>query len=144
MNALRRSTADEQIVLRLIENVVNNGDFELIDEIVHPDFFDHQAPARRATGTHGFRETIREIREANAVFRMDPKDVMVDDGKVVVRASVSGRSRSHQSTTPQVGGEWSTQEIHIYRIAEQMVIEHWATQNPAATPQLGRLKETHP
>ena len=113
---------ETQLVLRMIERVFNRGELELVDELVHPDFFDHQAPASRAVGPVGLRTTVRLLREAFTGFRIEPTDVIAAQGKVVVRASASGRHVGPR------GEEWLRQQFHIFRVADGRVIEHWASQ----------------
>jgi hypothetical protein len=56
--------AEKQLVLRFIDEVANGADLELVDELVHADFYSHDAAAgpgsgplsvkggRRASSTH--------------------------------------------------------------------------------------------
>jgi predicted SnoaL-like aldol condensation-catalyzing enzyme len=109
------------IVLQLIDAVVNDRELSRVEELLHPDFFDHDAPAIRSCGPAGFRETVRALHAAYAGFRLEPRDVIAADGKVVVRATASGRRLDGS------GCEWAAQQIHIFRLAQGRVIEHWAS-----------------
>ena len=40
----------QKVALRLVDEVVNGGRLELIDELVHPDFYDHGATPSRSCG----------------------------------------------------------------------------------------------
>ena len=57
---------ETQLVLRLIDKVFNDGDLALVDELVHSDFFDHEAPASRSLGREGIRASVRALHEAFA------------------------------------------------------------------------------
>lgn len=118
---------ETQLVLRLIEEVFNGGDLELIDELVHPDFFDHEAPASRSLGLSGLRASVRLLHESFAGYRLEPADVVAADGKVVVRGSASGRHVGSINGIAATGEEWSSLQFHVFRIAERRVIEHWAS-----------------
>lgn len=125
--------SEQQLVLRLIDEVVNGGRLDLADELVHADFFDHHASASRSCGPDGFRATVAALHEAFAGFRLEPRDVIANGDKVVIRATVSGRHLGAFDSATASGTEWSTQQIHIFRLAGDQVIEHWASDH-ALTP----------
>jgi len=123
------STCATDVVLRLIRDVINNNDLSQIEELVHPDFFSHAAPPTRANGRTGVASTVRALHHTFAAFRLDPRDVIAADEKIVVRATASGR---HQHAEPPSQVEWSAQQIHIFRVAEHQVLEHWVVCEPQA------------
>jgi len=110
------------VVLRLIHDVVNHNDLSLIDDLIHADFFSHAAPPTRANGRTGMAATVTALHRTFAAFRIDPSDVITADDKIVVRATASGRNR-HAGAPRE--GEWSAEQIHIFRIADRQIIEHW-------------------
>ena len=124
---------EPQLVLRLIEQVFNAGNLEQVDQLVHPDFFDHGAPASRAVGQAGLQATVRLLRHAFAGFRIEPIDVIAADGKVVVRATASGRHVGAINGIEPTGEEWLAPQFHIFRVAEGRVIEHWANRDDFST-----------
>ena len=126
------SESQKQLVRRLFEEVLNGSDLEIVDELVHTDFFDHEAPASRANGPDGFRATVRELHEAFAGFRVEPKDLIAEGDRVVVRATTSGRHVGQLNGLPATGSEWAAQAIHIFRVANGQVIEHWASHDGLA------------
>jgi predicted ester cyclase len=125
-------TDGKAIVLRLIHDALNREDDTLVPALVHRDFFSHSAPASRASGPTGFKATIRSLHQAFAGFRLDPKDIFAEGGKVVVRATVSGRHVGLIDGSEPDGREWSAQQIHIFRIVDRQVIEHWGSDDFAA------------
>jgi predicted ester cyclase len=120
---------ETQLVLRLIEEVFNGRDLALIDVLVHPDFFDHDAPASRSLGHEGLRASVRLLHEAFAGYRLEPTDVVAADGKVVVRGSASGRHVGSINGMAATGEEWSSPQFHVFRVADRRIIEHWASRD---------------
>lgn len=118
---------ETQLVLRLIEEVFNGGDLALIAELVHADFFDHEAPASRALGPEGLGASVRLLHETFAGYRLEPTDVIAADGKVVVRGSASGRQIGPIRGVETTGEEWSSPQFHVFRVAGGRIIEHWAS-----------------
>ena len=82
---------------------------------------------------------MRALHASYAGFRLEPRDVIAADGKVVVRATASGRQLDG------CGREWSAQQIHIFRLAQGRVIEHWASPDGrAATERAPQPRPTQP
>jgi predicted SnoaL-like aldol condensation-catalyzing enzyme len=116
---------ETQLVLRLIDEVFNGGRLSVIDELVHPDYFDHEAPASRALGPEGLRASVELLHAAFAGYRLEPTDVIAADGKVVVRGWASGR---HVGSIDEAE-ESSSPQFHVFRIADGRIIEHWASRD---------------
>jgi predicted ester cyclase len=140
--------ADKQLVLRFIDEVANRADLDLVDDLVHRDFFSHEAAAGHAAGPAGVKQAIRGLHDAFAGFRVEYRDVLAESGRVAVRARVSGRHVSQYGGFAPSGREWSTQQIHIVRIVDAKLIEHWASRDDlGALRQLGLLpspRAVHP
>jgi len=132
----------KQLVLRLIDEVANGGNLRLVDELVHADFFSHEAAPSRGSGPRAVKETMRVLHQAFAGFHVECRDVIAEGGKVAVRAQVSGRHVGEFNGLPPTGHEWSVQQIHIVRLVDEKLIEHWASRDDlGALRQLGVLPE---
>jgi steroid delta-isomerase-like uncharacterized protein len=135
------SEESKQVVLRHIE-ALNSGDLDAAEALTHRDFFNHEAVPSRANGPGGLRATFANLRSAFAGFRFEPLDVIAEGDKVVVRARVSGRHVGAFGGIEPTGREFSVQHIHIYRLVEGQIVEHWATRDDvAAMRQLGVLPQ---
>jgi steroid delta-isomerase-like uncharacterized protein len=138
------SEESKQVVLGHIE-ALNSGDLDAAEALTHPDFFNHEAVASRANGPQGLRATFANLRSAFAGFRFEPLDVIAEGDKVVVRARVSGRHVGEFAGMQPTGREFSVQHIHIWRLAEGQIVEHWATRDDVgAMRQLGVLTGRKP
>jgi predicted ester cyclase len=120
---------EKRLVLRLIDEVINGCDLALIDELVHPDFFDHEAPASRSLGRDGLRASVRVLHDAFAGYRLEAADVVAADGKVVVRGSASGRHVGTINGLEATGEDWSSPQFHVFRVDDGQIIEHWASRD---------------
>jgi predicted ester cyclase len=127
--------------------VIWNGDLDapgaggVVEQIVHPDFYNHEAAADRPGGPDGFRDTARRLRRAFADLRIEPLDVIAEADKVVIRARVSGRQVGPFAGMPVTGREFLVEHTHILRILDGKVVEHWANRDDCGMMrQLGLLR----
>ena len=73
--------------------------------------------------------TVRWLRDALSDLRYDIQDEIVAGDKVVVRAISSGRHTGEFIGFKPTGEKFEAQQIHIYRIAEGRIIEHWSSRD---------------
>ena len=117
------------------------ADADYIKQLVHPEFYNHEAAADRPGGPDGFREVARRLRRAFADLRIEPLDVVAEADKVAIRARVSGRHVGPFAGVPVTGREFSVEHTHIVRIIDGKVVEHWASRDDCGMlRQLGVLR----
>jgi hypothetical protein len=67
----KMSEANKRLALRWLD-AIWNGDLDapaaggVVEQLVHPDFYNHEAAADRPGGPDGFRDTARRLRHAFA------------------------------------------------------------------------------
>src|SRR5262245_11892728 len=98
---------EKQLVLRFIAEVANRATLDIVDELVHADFFSHEVTASRGSGPAAVKQTIRGLHEAFAGFRVEYRDVLAENGRVAIRARVSGRHVGEYHGLAPNGREWS-------------------------------------
>jgi steroid delta-isomerase-like uncharacterized protein len=140
------SETNERLALRWLEAIWKGALDEpaagdVVAQLVHPDFYNHEAAADRPGGPDGFRETARRLRRAFAELRIEPLDVIAEADKVVIRARVSGRQVGPFAGVPVTGREFSVEHTHIVRVLDGQVVEHWANRDDCGLlRQLGLLR----
>jgi steroid delta-isomerase-like uncharacterized protein len=128
------SETNKRLALRWLE-VIWSGDLDapvacgVVEQVVHPDFCNHEVAADRPGGREGFRETARRLRRAFEELRVEPLDVIAEADRVVIRARVSGRQVGPFAGMPATGREFSVEHTHMLRILDGMVVEHWANRD---------------
>jgi predicted ester cyclase len=111
---------------RFLEGVLNRGDLALVDEIFDPTFIDHSAPQGLPPGVEGVKLGVAGFRRAFPDFRCEVEDKIVADDKVVSRVSCKGTMRGDLFGTSPTGASASWEVIHITRLADGRIVEHWS------------------
>ena len=116
-----------RLVRRALNEVFAGGNLAVVDEIFHPDFVNHEAGPRTPPGPEGLKVTVRWLRDAFSDLHYNIEDEIVADDKVVVRVISSGRHTGEFIGFKPTGKTFEAQQIHIYRIADGKIIEHWSS-----------------
>lgn len=114
------------VVGRYIDECWNRGRLDLIPELVADDFVDHLPfDADLPEGRDGLIATIRLLRFAFSGLRLMLEDMIVEDDRVVVRFTLSGRQ-----TGPFAGYAPRDQEVAIpgmaiFRVQDERIADQW-------------------
>jgi predicted SnoaL-like aldol condensation-catalyzing enzyme len=123
------SEQNTQITRRLLSEVFEHGRLEAIDELVHPQFVNHEAPPGSPTGPDGLGQTVTWLRGLWGPMRAEIKDEITEGDKVVARVIMHGHHVGEFLGKEPTGKEYAAQQIHIWRVEDGKVIEHWATRD---------------
>lgn len=74
------SERNKRLVRRALEEIYARGNLELANELVHPDFVDHEpAHPRQPTGPESVKQTARRLQSAFGGLRFEVQDEMIVD-----------------------------------------------------------------
>lgn len=128
-----------QLAATVTEEVFNRGNYDLADDFVAADFYNHEAPD--SPGPEGFKAAARWLHSVFPDYRAEVHEVLVDGPYVVARLTVSGTHRGEFMGVPGTGRAFSSvQHIHMYRVENGKLVEHWACRDDLGQlAQLGLL-----
>lgn len=121
-----QSEQNKRLVRRALDEVFASGNFTVINEIFHPEFINHEAGPHTPPGPEGLNVTVGWLRSSFSDLHYDIQDEITEGDKVVVRVISRGRHTGAFLGFPPTGKTFAAQQIHIYRIADGKIIEHWA------------------
>jgi predicted ester cyclase len=113
----------------VLEEMFERGNLDAADELVHPDFVNHEAPPSNPQGPRGLKETVGWLRSLWGPMRFDVEDEIGEGDEVVARVVMHGRHVGEFLGKPPSGKEFATKQIHIWRIADGKLIEHWSVRD---------------
>lgn len=135
------SEHNKRLVSRALQEIYAKGDLELADELVHPDFGDHEpAHPERPTGPESVKQTVRSLNSAFGDLRFNVEDEIAEGDKVVQRVVMSGRHTGPLMGREPTGKEFAVRHTYIWRIADDKIVEHWGIRDDLGLlAQLGLL-----
>ena len=128
--------ANKASARRMVDEVVNEGNIDLIDELLAPEFVDHSAPPGVPPGREGAKLFMTALRHAFPDLHASVDDVIAEGDKVVQRTRARGTMKGELMGLPPSGKSASWEQIHILRFANGREVEHWAVSD-----QLGMLSQ---
>jgi serine phosphatase RsbU (regulator of sigma subunit)/ketosteroid isomerase-like protein len=134
------SSAEENkaLVRRFIE-AQDKGDLEALDELLAPDFVDHNLLPGQEPGREGFMQGVAEDHAALSYIRNTIEYQATDGDMVITRFTTRTKHDrgAYLGIMTPTGQERETMGILIHRVFEGKIVEEWSANS--ATPVLEAL-----
>ena len=118
---------NKALVRRFFNEVVNSGRINAMDEIMSSDFVSHEAlPPGISSGREGAKQLFSMLRSAFPDLHVVIEDEIAEGDKVVVRVKFLGTHQGDFMGFQPTGRSISYAVIDILRIADGLIVEHWA------------------
>ena len=111
--------------LRFYREVFNNGNLDLVDQLVDPEIVDHNAPPGLPAGIDGYRQEIVAFRTAFPDIHFIVEDLLMEGHTVVVRGTAHGTHQGEFLGIPPTHKQITMAWIDILRFAGGKQAEVW-------------------
>lgn len=119
---------------RIPLEVLNQGKFEILDEILDPKFVDHFAQPGVPPTREGLKQSLKALKSAFPDLRYTIDEAIMCGDQIVHRLTATGTMKGEFMGIPATGKRASWTEMHIGRGVNGLLTEHWAV-----VDQLGML-----
>ena len=120
------SEENKGVQRRVIEEVFNRGDLDLVDELFSQNYVQHDPSGPQVgQGTEEFKGTVSAIRAAFPDLHMEIEDHIAEGDKVVTRWVGSGTHEGEFMGVPPTGNRVSMTGTVIDRFADGKIEESW-------------------
>ncbi len=131
-----RGSDGEKLVREALMLLVLDEDAR-VEELVDPCYRDHTLHGF-VRGAECFRVVRGQLRRSFADVELIPRDVIVNGDRVAVRLSFRGLHVAPYAGFEPCGRTVEMDEIHIWRLQDGRLMEHWACRDErAALTQMG-------
>jgi len=114
------------VVRRFVEEVVNQGNLDIVNELFTPGFVLHRAGSTLLPiGPAGPKEIGRALVAAFSERCVAVEDTIVEDDRVVERHAISAVHTGTFNNVPATGRKVCWTENNIYRIQDNRIAEAW-------------------
>jgi steroid delta-isomerase-like uncharacterized protein len=121
------TTINKAIVRRFYEEVFNQRNVDAIDELVHPEFTNHDPTPVASRDPESMKQFIHTMTQAFPDHHHEIEDLIAEGDKVVMRCILTA---THQDQfpgfleMPPTGKSICQRQIHILRVQDGKVAEH--------------------
>jgi hypothetical protein len=119
---------NKALVTRYVD-AVNAKNLDAAVALVADDIVNHAA-IPEAQGAAGMRRIYAQLWRAMPDMKMHCEDLIAEGDRVVCRVRVTGTQTGpfemSRASFPATGREVSTEQIHVFRVADGRLVEHWA------------------
>ncbi|MFQ5426311.1 MAG: ester cyclase [Gaiellales bacterium] len=130
---------------QMYDEVISGGNLDLIDEIVHEDFVEHEEMPGVPTDKEAPRVFVSLMRAGFPDLRATIEDIVQEGETIVVRARMSGTHDGEFMGIPPTGRSVDFAAFDMVRFSDGKAIEHWGlTDTLAMMQQLGVIPEDPP
>lgn len=123
---IARTTTERNkaIVRRFVEEIFVQGRKESVDELLADDFVAHTWPS---TGhpKDDLKAAIDRVAGGLADSEFTIDDLIAEDDRVAARLTTAATQVGEFMGLPPSGKRYSIEEIHIFRLRDGKVVEHW-------------------
>lgn len=135
MEKVRRNMLEQHVqTVRQAIEISNTGDTSRVDEVISPNYFDHESqgdPVRsKLRGPEQFIDIVKMLRSAFADLHYKEQEVFTAHDKVAVVTRVTGEHTGNFFIIPPSGNKIDYQAVHIFRIGDDgKIVVHKAVRD---------------
>ena len=112
--------------MRFYKEVLNEGNLNIADEILSPDFHDHGSPA---PGIEGFKQLFSMIAGIYPDIQVKVEDMIVENEKVAVRLTITGTQKGSFRGFPAANKKVTWTGMDFIRLSNGKMVERWGERN---------------
>ena len=132
----------EQVIRTFYRTVLESGDVSGAAGLVTDDFVDHELPMPVEPGVASVQALVGFLHSTFADLRYTVEDIFETGDRIAFRVFVDATQRGPLFGHPTLGRSMRVQQIHICRMADGRIAEHWACRDDlGAMRQLGHLPQ---
>jgi steroid delta-isomerase-like uncharacterized protein len=118
-------SAENRALFQEFVNGMNNKDVSFVDRLVDPDFVDHDPAPGQAPGLQGIKDLMQMFFTAFPDLHVTVNRLVADEDTVAGAVTTVGTQDGDFMGIPKSGMKISITELHMMRIANGKMVEHW-------------------
>jgi len=127
---------NKALVRQLVEEAINQGNISAIDELLIPDFVEHEElPPGIPSGREAPKVLFTMLRSAFPDLKATIEHLIAEGDEVVLHMTWTGTHEGEFMGIPPTGKRISINVIDILGLAEGKFVEHWGVMDSMAMMQ---------
>ena len=123
------SDNNKAMMRRFYDEVVQGGNFALLEELAASNFVDHNPGPGQAPGSEGIKQFFTAMRAAITDLRVTVEQVVAEGDLVAAHISMRGTHTGELMGIPPSGKEVVMRVSDIVRIEKGKAVERWGVED---------------
>ena len=119
------SEQNKDLFRRMVDEVFAQGKVDVINELIEPNWVDHNPIPGQEPGPEGMKKLVVMFRDAFPDLTSNVDLLMAEGDLVAGRMTTSGTHKGEFMGIPPTNKRFTMSETHIVRIANGKAVEHW-------------------
>ena len=115
---------NKQLVRRVFEEGINQGNLAVYDEIVAPNYVNHNFPTP-APGAEGFKQVLGMFLAGFPDLQVTLEEILAEGDKVATRGYFTGTQRGEFNGIPATDKEAKVAYSDVWRVEDDQLVENW-------------------
>lgn len=116
---------NRETVQRIVDEVVNAGNYAVVRELFAPDFAIHKAGMSFPPGPEAFKMAVREWRDAFPDYRVRVIQLIAEGEYVTCLFTAEGTHTGSLRGMPPTGKAFTVTAAEVHRLVDGLVVESW-------------------
>jgi serine phosphatase RsbU (regulator of sigma subunit)/predicted ester cyclase len=123
---------NKALVRRFTEEVANQGNLDVADELLAPDFVDHDVIPEKVADIEDVKRNVAELQASFSYYHFSIEEQVAEGDKVVTRTIFNGThdQKEYRGVIPS-GARITMETVNIHRVVEGKIVEARHTANTA-------------
>lgn len=121
--------ANKRVAQRVADEIFNQGNLDAVDVLFSADYVEHSPMPGLPPTRESVKQIMATIRAAFPDLRYTTEDHIAEGDKVVSCMRAYGTHLGMFQGIAPTAKQATWQEIHVARIADGQVVEHWSSVN---------------
>ena len=117
------SEESKVLATRIVQEIWNEGNLELVDEIIAPDYADKVAGDGSPVGPDGFKQAVAGIKFAFPDFSITIDDRISEDDKVALVWTFKGTHKGELMGIAPTDKKVEFDGVYLYKFKEGKLVE---------------------
>ena len=117
------SEENKAIVRRIVQEIWNEGNLDLADELITPDYVDNVSGSGSPVGPEGFKDAVNGVRDAFPEFTITINDMISEGDKVALVWTFIGTHKGELMGIAPTEKLIEFDGIYLYRFKDGKLVE---------------------
>jgi len=114
----------EEVMRRFVEEVINNGDFSVLEEVLHPNYV-YRSPGQELYGPESLKDLFAAYRTTFPDLNVEIDDLVVSGDKVVISITLTGTHEGDLMGIAATGKQVKINGMVLSRFEDGKIVEEW-------------------